>query len=53
MDRWLQQFAYRIGIEWWIFAAAGLAALVIALMTVSIQSVRAAMMNPVRSLRSE
>jgi predicted permease len=53
MDRWLQQFAYRIGVEWWIFVAAGLSALVIALLTVSFQSVRAALMNPARSLRSE
>ena len=53
MDRWLQQFAYRIGVEWWIFVMAGLAALGIALITVSFQSVRAALMNPARSLRSE
>ena len=53
MDQWLRQFAYRIGVEWWIFFAAGLAALVIALLTVSFQSIRAAIMNPARSLRSE
>jgi len=53
MDHWLQQFAYRIGIEWWIFVVAGLTALMIALLTVSFQSVRAALMNPARSLRSE
>ncbi|HVU99432.1 MAG TPA: ABC transporter permease [Puia sp.] len=53
MDHWLRQFAYRIGIEWWIFVAAGLSALIIALLTISFQSVRAAMMNPARSLRSE
>ncbi|HLZ87018.1 MAG TPA: FtsX-like permease family protein, partial [Puia sp.] len=53
MDRWLQQFTYRIGIEWWIFLVAGLAALAIALMTVSFQSVRAAISNPVKALRSE
>jgi len=53
MEQWLRQFAYRIGVEWWIFAVAGLAALIIALMTVSFQALRAAMTNPARSLRSE
>ncbi|GAB2790275.1 ABC transporter permease [Rhabdobacter roseus] len=53
MDQWLQEFAYKITIEWWIFAAAGLLTLLIALLTVSFQSVRAALMNPVKSLRSE
>lgn len=53
MNRWLEDFAYRIDIEWWMFAGAGLLAVAIALLTVSFQSVRAALMNPVRSLRSE
>ncbi len=53
MDNWLQDFAYRTDIQWWIFALVGLAAIVIALATVSFQSVRAAMANPVKSLRSE
>ena len=53
MNRWLQDFAYRIAIEWWMFAIAGLLALAIALLTVSFQSVKAALMNPVKSLRSE
>jgi hypothetical protein len=53
MRHWLQQYAYRIGIEWWVFLVAGIAAVVIALVTVSVQSVRAAMMNPAASLRSE
>lgn len=53
MDRWLQDFAYRIDIEWWVFVVAGLLAIGIALLTVSFQSIRAALMNPVRSLRSE
>ncbi|WP_020606311.1 ABC transporter permease [Spirosoma spitsbergense] len=53
MNRWLQDFAYKIDIEWWMFAGAGLLAVSIALLTVSFQSVRAAMMNPVKSLRSE
>ena len=53
MSRWLQNFQYKIEIEWWVFAVAGLLALGIALLTVSIQSVKAALMNPVKSLRSE
>ena len=53
MNRWLQDFAYKIEIEWWVFALAGLMAVGIALLTVSFQSVKAALMNPVKSLRSE
>ncbi|WP_461053716.1 ABC transporter permease [Spirosoma arcticum] len=53
MHRWLQDFAYKITIEWWVFALAGLLAVGIALLTVSFQSVKAALMNPVKSLRSE
>ncbi|HVU98037.1 MAG TPA: FtsX-like permease family protein [Puia sp.] len=53
MNRWLQSFAYRVGIPWWVFVVAGVAALAIALVTVSVQTVRAAVANPVRSLRSE
>ena len=53
MNRWLQDFAYRIDLEWWVFALAGLLAVGIALLTVSFQSVKAALMNPVKSLRSE
>jgi putative ABC transport system permease protein len=53
MDKWLQDFAYRINIELWIFAVAGLIALVIALLTVSYQAIKAALANPVRNLRSE
>ncbi len=53
MNRWLQDFAYKIAIEWWVFALAGLLAVGIALLTVSFQSVKAALMNPVKSLRSE
>ncbi|TAE26192.1 MAG: ABC transporter permease [Cytophagales bacterium] len=53
MNQWLQDFVYRIEIEWWVFALAGLLAVGIALLTVSFQSVRAALMNPVKSLRSE
>jgi len=53
MDHWLQAFAYRITLQWWMFALAGLAAAIIAFLTVSSQSVRAAIANPVNSLRSE
>lgn len=53
MYKWLQTFAYRTVISWWIFLVAGLTALAIALLTVSIQTIRAAVANPVRSLRSE
>ena len=53
MYKWLQTFAYRTGIAWWIFLIAGFAALAIALLTVSIQTIRAAVANPVKSLRSE
>ena len=53
MEKWLQSFAYRVGISWWIFVVAGLLAILIALVTVSFQTIRAAVANPVRSLRSE
>lgn len=53
MNRWLQDFAYKITIEWWVFALAGLLAVSIALLTVSFQSIKAALMNPVKSLRSD
>ena len=53
MHTWLQNFAYRISIQWWVFAIAGLLAAVIALATISFQAVRAAMSNPVKSLRNE
>lgn len=53
MNAWLQDFTYRIDIEWWVFALAGLLAVSIALLTVSFQSIKAALMNPVKSLRSE
>jgi len=53
MRGWLQDFAYKIDIAWWMFALAGLLAVGIALLTVSFQSVKAALVNPVRSLRSE
>ncbi len=53
MNKWLQDFAYRIKIEWWVFAFAGIVAISIALFTVSFQSIKAAMANPVDSLRAE
>ena len=53
MSRWLQNFAYRIDIGWWIFALAGGLALFIALLTVSLQAIRAALANPVEALRYE
>lgn len=53
MNNWLRDFAYRINISWWIFAAAGLLAILIALGTISFQAVRAAIANPVKSLRTE
>jgi putative ABC transport system permease protein len=53
MYKWLETFAYRTEISWWIFLVAGVVALAIALLTVSIQAVRAALANPIKSLRSE
>lgn len=53
MNRWLENFAYRIDIQWWIFALAGFAAVAIALLTVGWQAIRAAVANPVGSLRDE
>ena len=53
MNRWLHNFAYRIGISWWIFVLSGGIALVIALMTISYQAIKAATANPVESLRYE
>ena len=53
MNQWLQDFAYRIDISWWIFIIAGLMAAVIALITVSFQAIRAALANPVKNLRTE
>jgi len=53
MNQWLKGFAYKITIDWWIFALAGLLAVGIALLTVSFQSIKAALTNPIKSLRSE
>ena len=53
MSRWLDGFVYRIQLEWWMFAVAGVTTLGIALLTVSYQSIRAALANPIRSLRTD
>jgi len=53
MNKWLQAFAYRTDISWWIFALAGVMAILIAFITISFQSIKAALANPVKSLRSE
>jgi ABC-type antimicrobial peptide transport system permease subunit len=53
MHNWLQNYKYRIEISWWIFLAAGISAILIALITISFQSVKAALANPVKSLRTE
>ena len=53
MHQWLQSFAYRINISWWVFALAGCGAVFIALITVSFQAIKASVANPVKSLRSE
>ncbi|HEX5153758.1 MAG TPA: ABC transporter permease [Parafilimonas sp.] len=53
MNEWLQHFAYRINISWWLFAIAGLITVVIAFATVSFQAIKAAIANPVKSLRTE
>lgn len=53
MNQWLQNFAYRIQINWWIFLLAGTIAVIIALLTISTQAVKAAIANPVKALRSE
>jgi putative ABC transport system permease protein len=53
MHRWLQDFAYRIPIAWWVFAVAGFTAAIIAIFTVSFQAIKAAVSNPVRSLKTE
>jgi putative ABC transport system permease protein len=53
MSKWLQGFAYRVGVEWWMLAIAAAAAILIALITVSFQAIKAAIANPVKSLRTE
>ncbi|WP_431124766.1 ABC transporter permease [Flagellimonas flava] len=53
MDQWLNDFAYRIHIQWWVFVLAGILALLITFFTISFQAVKAALVNPVKSLRNE
>ena len=53
MNKWLQEFAYRINIQWWMFLLSGCVAILIALLTVSLQAIKAALANPVKSLRTE
>jgi putative ABC transport system permease protein len=53
MNNWLQNYTYRINISWWIFIAAGALAIIIALATVSFQAIKAAIANPIKSLRTE
>jgi ABC-type antimicrobial peptide transport system permease subunit len=53
MNSWLQSYTYRISIQWWVFALAGILSVIIAILTVSYQAIKAAIANPVKSLRSE
>jgi putative ABC transport system permease protein len=53
MNSWLEHFVYRTTISWWMFAAAGLSVMLIALLTVGFQAIKAALANPVKSLRTE
>jgi putative ABC transport system permease protein len=53
MNKWLQAFAYKVNLSWWMFALAGMLAVCIALFTVSFQAIKAALMNPVKSLKTE
>jgi putative ABC transport system permease protein len=53
MSKWLQDYSYQIEISWWMFLSAGAVAIVIALLTVSFQAIKAAVVNPVKSLRTE
>lgn len=53
MNKWLQNFSYRIIVSWWVFIAAGLFTILLALLTISYQAIKAAVANPVKSLRTE
>jgi putative ABC transport system permease protein len=53
MRAWLAGFAYRQDMQWWVFAVAGLGAVIVAFVTISFQSIKAALTNPVKSLKSE
>ena len=51
MENWLEDFAYRVNIHWWVFVLAGVLAMIIALITISSQAIKAALANPVKNLR--
>jgi putative ABC transport system permease protein len=53
MNKWLENYEYRVPVSWWMFVMAGVLAILIALVTVSFQAIKAARANPVKSLRSE
>lgn len=53
MDQWLKDFAFKVEIQWWHFGLAGLLAMLTALLTIGIQSIKAARINPVQSMRTE
>jgi putative ABC transport system permease protein len=53
MHKWLMDFAYRVNIGWWVFVVAAMAAMLIALIAISFHSIKAAIANPVKSLRTE
>ena len=53
MNKWLENYAFRVEIEWWMFAIAALIAILIALMTISFQSIRAALANPINALNQD
>ncbi|MCC6287588.1 MAG: hypothetical protein IT249_06860 [Chitinophagaceae bacterium] len=53
MNKWLQEFVYRINISWWMFAIAGLLTLLLVLITISFQAIKVATANPVKALRTE
>ncbi|MEO6167279.1 MAG: ABC transporter permease, partial [Chitinophagales bacterium] len=53
MNQWLNEFAYRIEISWWVFAVATIIALIVAFATISFQAIKAAIANPVKNLRTE
>jgi putative ABC transport system permease protein len=53
LNKWLQNFAYRIEVSWWVFAVCGLSILIVTISTISFQAIKAAMANPVKSLKTE
>ena len=53
VNKWLEDFTYKISVEWWVFAVAGLVTLVIAFITICLQAIKTAIANPVKNLRTE